>query len=444
LTATPARSYGAIAVAIVIAGVLVSASLYVAVEAPKRTTTTTSATSQTTSLTTNATSNQASGATVSGTATDGLKLSTSMNATELKVGQRLGLSISLSNALPEVNAVNTSANFPFNGVAVQLWPYCYGVPARIAILQGNYSIQELPAVTNVTLRFVCTGGGEGISSAVFQPNSDQVDLNGIPPPYLLSLNFTTSGSYDLANLSQQDFEPVITQPGFGYEPTDMPRVVSFAPGIYTVAVADEWGGYNILHFEVTPWQQPTPTAVANSANNLQLRLFLNSSSSATGLAVSVTVDDHNALASTNNVTAANDWLVPLNYIDGAPCGDNDAVVGFAVAEGHDTLSNVTAATLLPLVNPKASYNCPAYLGYGNPKGFLFQPMSDTAASYGCVGVSPICPTGSAFTGLTSLSWAPATGFYDLGGAFTSFPHGTYTVLAEDEWGDSALAYFTVS
>ena len=202
----------------------------------------------------------ANGVSASTVASDGLKLSTAINATELKAGQRLGVSISLFNTLPEVNSVNTSVNWPFNGVAVQLWPYCYGVPARIAILQGNYSIQELPAVTNVTFQFVCSGGPAYINSAVFQPMSDQVNLTGTycappgPPvgcangtdgPYFLSLNFTTSGYYDLGNLSQQVFEPVITQPSRSPVPS-----ISFTPGVYTVAVADEWGEAVVLHFTV--------------------------------------------------------------------------------------------------------------------------------------------------------------------------------------------------
>ncbi len=191
---------------------------------------------------------------------------------------------------------------------------------------------------------------------------------------------------------------------------------------------------------VEPWQQPTPTALANSANHLQLQLFLNSSSPASGLDVSVAVDDYNTLASANNVTAANDWLVPLSHLDGAPCGDDTPgpLVGFAVTEGHYTPSNVTAAKFLDLVNPAATFNCPLYLGYGSPTGYLFVPMSEGADSYGCIGVSPTCPTGGASTGLRF------SGYWNQGGAFVSFPRGTYTVLGEDEWGDSALTYFTVS
>ncbi len=152
-------------------------------------------------------------------------------------------------------------------------------------------------------------------------------------------------------------------------------------------------------------------------------------------------DVYNTLASTNNVTAANDWPVALSYLDGAPCWVNDFTVGFAIAEGHYTSSNVTAAKFLDLVNPGVTYSCPLYLGYGNPTGFAFQPLSHMADSYGCN--QQTCMSGSASTGRTSSSWGAVTGYWSQGGAFTTLPKGTYTVLAEDEWGHSAFAYFTV-
>jgi hypothetical protein len=199
-----------------------------------------------------------------------------------------------------------------------------------------------------------------------------------------------------------------------------------------------------MSYTVSAEPTHTVTSVTDTENSLQLQLYLNASSSpATGVSVGVFVDEYNPLASTNNVTAASHWMAALNGDNGAPCWIDSFTVGFAIAQGYYTSSNVTAAKLLDLVNPGATYNCPLYLGYANPTGFLFKPMSDTAASYGCIGESP-CPTGSASSGLTSSSWGAVTGYWTMGGAFTSFPRGVYTVLAEDEWGNSALAYFTVS
>lgn len=184
------------------------------------------------------------------------------------------------------------------------------------------------------------------------------------------------------------------------------------------------------------------TTVSNPTNGLELRLFLNASSaSATGVNVSLFADVYNPSSSTANVTSANDWVVPLNWTDGVPCGDLGQTVGFAIAKGYYTTSNATEAKLLDLVNPGATYNCPAYFGYGSPTGDLFQPMSDSGTSYGCVGVSP-CLAGLNATATYDPWPVSITGYYGQGGTFTTFQGGTYTVLAEDEWGALALAYFS--
>ena len=186
----------------------------------------------------------------------------------------------------------------------------------------------------------------------------------------------------------------------------------------------------------------TRATVTDSIDNMELRLSLNTSSSPSGVSTSVFVDEYNPLAAANNVTAANDWFALLNYLNGAPCGDDGPPISFAIAEGYYTSSNVTAAKFLDLVNPGVIYYCPLYLGYANPTWYLFQPTSDMAASYGCNQKG--CISGSMSTGLTSSSWGAVTGYWNQGGTFTSFPRGVYTVLAEDEWGNSVLAYFTVS
>jgi hypothetical protein len=185
------------------------------------------------------------------------------------------------------------------------------------------------------------------------------------------------------------------------------------------------------------------TTVSNPTNGLELRLYLNTTSpSATGVKVSLFADVYNPSSSTANVTSANEWVVPLNGSDGVPCGDLGQTVGFAIAEGYFTTSNITTAKPLDLVNPGATYNCPLYFGYGSPTGDLFQPMSDSGTSYGCIGVSP-CLSGLNATATYDPVPVTITGYYQ-GYSFTSFSHGPYTVLAEDEWGALALAYFGTS
>jgi hypothetical protein len=187
----------------------------------------------------------------------------------------------------------------------------------------------------------------------------------------------------------------------------------------------------------------TAKTASNPTNGLELRLYLNASSlSATGVNASLFADVYNPSSSTANVTSANDWVVPLNGSDGVACGDEGQTVGFGIAEGYYTSSNVTAAKLLDLVNPGVTFTCPVYFGYGNPIGDLFQPMSDSGTSYGCTGVSP-CLTGDATATYDPVP-VTITGYWNHGDTFASFSGGTYTVLAEDEWGALALAYFGAS
>jgi hypothetical protein len=222
-------------------------------------------------------------------------------------------------------------------------------------------------------------------------------------------------------------------------------VWTYANG-YSVSTVTTTASYSVsssVSYTVTAEPTHTATAVVDSANNLQLQLSLNaSSSSATGVSISVLVDEYNPLATMNNVTAANEWVVALNGLNGAPCGgeENGWPVGFGVASGRYTSSNITDAKLLDLVNPTAFYNCPPYMGaFNGATAITFEPLSDTAAGTGC---SNYCPAETVTAG-TSL-WGDVTGYWSQGGAFTNFPRGTYTVLAEDEWGNSAIAYFTVS
>lgn len=182
----------------------------------------------------------------------------------------------------------------------------------------------------------------------------------------------------------------------------------------------------------------TATAM-NPTNGLELRLYLSTTqTSGTEANLSISADVYNPSSAAANVTSANDWVVPLNWTNGAPCRDSGQTVGFAMAQGYYASSNITAARLYDLVNTSTTYMCPLYFGYGDATGFLFQPMSDSGSAYGCIGVSPTCYNESAKATYDSIPLIVA-GYYQ-GGAFTPFPRGTYTILAEDEWGALALAY----
>jgi hypothetical protein len=188
----------------------------------------------------------------------GIELVLSINATTLRVGQRLNASLSIVNTLPRVNTIQPSNNWLFQAVPVALWPPCYfGLPAEIAVLNGTYSAQNLRAAANATFKYICMEGVI-VDHVIFQPASDKANLTGIYGvsganqtlgPFHLSKSVTTSGYWNLQNLSKEINPPII---GDGANPKIPPDSIPFVPGSYTVAVEDEWGQIAILHFVVSP------------------------------------------------------------------------------------------------------------------------------------------------------------------------------------------------
>jgi hypothetical protein len=205
---------------------------------------------------------------------NGLRLSLSMNATRISAGQDLQVNVSLFNTLPKVNSVPTSNDWPFLGIPVALWPPCfYASPsstvaeAVVVVLPGYYTLANISSAANVQFGIRCMEGVD-VDHVVFQPSSSQANVTGIYDvvsqndtlgPYNLMANFTTRGYWDLLNNSRQVNPPVLGD----QEPPLSPTATVFVPGVYTVAVADEWGEAVILHLMVSyppiisPPQHPT-------------------------------------------------------------------------------------------------------------------------------------------------------------------------------------------
>jgi hypothetical protein len=186
----------------------------------------------------------------------GLRLDLAYNTTILNPGQRLNVIVSLFNTLASANTVATSGDWLFQGVSVAMWPPCYyNMPVEAVVLKGNYTLQDLRTVANVTFHTLCMESVT-IDHATFQPSSSQATLTGIygvsganqtSGPFKLSANFTTSGYWDLLNNSRQLNSPIL---GANQYPPLPPTATEFVPGVYTVAVADEWGQAVILHVVV--------------------------------------------------------------------------------------------------------------------------------------------------------------------------------------------------
>src|SRR5580704_5511362 len=210
-----------------------------------------------------------SGGSASTVGSNGLRLSASISATQIAVGQSLQIGVSLFNTLPNVNDVPTSEDWLFQGVPVALWPPCYyaydlgntvrfypndTTVAQAVVLMGDYTLANVSTVANVRFPLSCMEDTT-VDHAIFQPSSSQANLTGIYSvfpsndtlgPFQLSTSFTTNGYWDLLNNSRQMNPPIINNQTPPLPPTATP----FVPGVYTVAVADEWGQAVILHFVV--------------------------------------------------------------------------------------------------------------------------------------------------------------------------------------------------
>jgi hypothetical protein len=189
------------------------------------------------------------------TSSDGIRLDVSVNSTQLEQGQTLKVSLSLTNSQPRINTISNASNWPFEGIPVALWPACYYfLPIQVAVLKGNFTAGQLRSVATYTSNYQCMEGGV-ISEVSFQPRSDQVQIAGnicvancdyeTLGPYQLEFNFTTTGYWDLQALTSESNPPILG----ALTPGSLPSL-PFAPGIYTIGVADEWGQAVVLHVTV--------------------------------------------------------------------------------------------------------------------------------------------------------------------------------------------------
>jgi len=165
------------------------------------------------------------------------------------------------------------------------------------------------------------------------------------------------------------------------------------------------------------------------SGGLLVRLELNSSEIASGTTLGIYVSDYNPSSSALNLTKGTAWA--LNGLETGGCLSLYLPLGIAVFQGRYTSGNVSQG--IPLrVFPFVA--CPMIVRYIT--GYLFQAMSDNAT---------VLPGTRAVPMATGIA---------VDGAFDNTPNhlnqmapfspGIYTVVAGDEWGNLAFAYFVVS
>jgi len=199
---------------------------------------------------------------------NGIQLTLSLNATELGVGQRLQVAMSLRNTLAKSVSLQPTDDFRFYGLYVPFWGACtLNYPVEMVILKGTYNLLGL-------LTYGYTRGptdpipmcmeGTLVNQFTFLLQSDQGNLSGVydvtntntnTGPYPMVVDLSTGGYWNMSNIAlgpNTTFVFPVSTPleTFGGGPLNQPPSVPFTPGNYTVAVSDEWGQYAILHFAV--------------------------------------------------------------------------------------------------------------------------------------------------------------------------------------------------
>jgi hypothetical protein len=203
----------------------------------------------------------------------------------------------------------------------------------------------------------------------------------------------------------------------------------------TVFCISPASGYNLCPTHPAQSLFVTLNGTSASATNLSLGLNLEMKLAADNSnegSLRITVEELNILNHVNNVSAASNWRIPTGNLRGPY---ETTMVGYAIYQGYYDLGNFTSGAPLPLTEIGSSSSCtPCPL----PTYYLFKPMSDNAStspgSMFWYTSSPSMPIN--FTENISGYWTSSTDF-------KVFPEGPYTVVALDQWGQTAFLHFTV-
>jgi hypothetical protein len=225
-------------------------------QANVRTTTSTAFLSTTTTATATTTSTQTITTTLSQAPPAGISLQVAVNGTTIKEGEDLAITATLFNTLNQNNKVSTTYKWPFYGLMMfsQSWPPC-GIfsPLELLVLKGNFSSAQLMAMSREYGSYACMEHTTYFYF-IFAPNGDLVNVTGsysvngnvsTSGPIEASVRVTTNGYWD--NTSGLSYPTTYVSSG-NYD--FLPAPHSFVQGVYTVAVADEWGQVDVIHLTV--------------------------------------------------------------------------------------------------------------------------------------------------------------------------------------------------
>ncbi len=191
-----------------------------------------------------------------------------------------------------------------------------------------------------------------------------------------------------------------------------------------------------------PNSQTSESGRTTLSNGLRLLLGLSPSVLPQGDGVSISVSLINALPTRNNLTVSGGGT-RLNL---GPC--SQLPLGVGVFRGNYDAANLSAGTPLGLYYP-GMYSCPAMFGVAY---WSFAPLSDnvTLVSDQPTGLGNATAPQDVWTQKAGADleywgyWSGRAEFYpSVNASFTAFQPGSYTVAAEDAWGEETIMHFTV-
>ncbi len=164
------------------------------------------------------------------------------NSTVIKQGQAIGVDIWISNTSGNKMTMNYDNNWPWKRLA--LHPCVVGMPFGVALLEGNYSLQNLTEAKQLSLyqngTYNCPMERyDQVNTYVFEPSGDNTMLE------TPARNFTSDMRYSLS------------VNGFYSHANDFQALVD---GEYTIVAGDEWGHIVLQHFAVSNSAQDVSVA----------------------------------------------------------------------------------------------------------------------------------------------------------------------------------------
>lgn len=171
---------------------------------------------------------------------DGLELKLSLNATSVRSGDAVNISLAEYNTLAVVNNVTASSDWPILGLTDGACGTLNN-PIGFEVFYGYYTDSNISSATPLELYppglRSCPMILSGIDSYVFQPGSSEADVYGSCSPGLCFAKEISSGGV------------VRGYWGSGFLTGSTYQALSL--GVYSVAAGDEWGSLTILYFVVS-------------------------------------------------------------------------------------------------------------------------------------------------------------------------------------------------